>query len=117
MICFYAYPSGYVSLIVHYGKELDIHAFKAYLSSLHKGYVADEDIRIATRYNWDLGIKEPEGPVLREAYWRQSYRRTDSKDPNRVALFLSTNCSSSYKQMSDKNKLCPQCRTTPACSL
>jgi len=108
----YKCPSGYVSIIVQYGKDLDPQGFKTFLSSLLEGNVTDEDIRVATRYNWDLGIGgESEGTVLREAYWRQSYRRTKSDDPHRVALFLCTNCSSFYRQqISDKNKLCPQCR-------
>ena len=57
MIGCYTCPSGYVSLLVQYGRELDLHAFKTFLSSLLQGDVADEDIRIATRYNWDLGIE------------------------------------------------------------
>ena len=106
----YTCPSGYVSLLVQYGRELDLHAFKTFLSSLQID-AADEDIRIATRYNWDLGIKgDQEGTVLKEAYWRQSYRRTKSDDPHRVALFQCTNCSSFYRQrISDKNTFCPQC--------
>jgi len=108
----YVCPSGYVSLIVQYGKEPDHHAFKAFLTPLVQDNVADEDIRVATRYNWDLGTKdEPEGPILREAYWRQSYRRTKNDDPQRVGLFLCTKCNSFYRQqISDKNRLCPRCR-------
>jgi hypothetical protein len=111
MIGCYTCPSGYVSLIIQYGKELDLHAFKTFLSSLLQDSVTDEDVRIGTRYNWDLGIEgQPDGPVLREAYWRQSYRRTKNDDPDRIALFLCTKCDSFYQQqLSDKNKLCPQC--------
>lgn len=111
MIGCYACPSGYVSFLVQYGRELDLHAFKTFLSSLQSD-VADEDIRIATRYNWDLGLEgDREGAVLKEAYWRQSYRRTKSDDSNRVALFLCTKCSSLHRQqISDKNTLCAQCR-------
>lgn len=111
MVGCYACPSGYVSILVQYGKELDLHAFKTFLLSLQSD-VADEDVRIATRYNSDLGIEgDQEGTVLKEAYWRQSYRRTKSDDPNRAALFLCTKCSSFYRQrISDKNTLCPQCR-------
>jgi hypothetical protein len=91
-------PSGYVSLIVHYGKELDLHAFKTFLSSIQPD-VTDEDIRVATRYKWDLGIKgERDGKVLREAYWRQNYRRTKSDDPRRIALFLCSKCGSFYSR-------------------
>ena len=112
MIGCYTCPSGYVSLVVQYGKELDLHAFKTFLSSVVQDSVTDEDIRVGTRYNWDLGIDdEPDGAVLREAYWRQSYRRTKNEDPHRIALFLCTKCHSFYsQQISDKNKLCPQCR-------
>jgi len=108
----YTCPSGYISFLVQYGKELDLHAFKTFLSSLLPGGVTDEDIRIATRHDWDLGIKgEHGGTVLREAYWRQSYRRTKSDDPHRLALFLCTKCSSIYRQrISEKNTFCPQCR-------
>lgn len=112
MIGCYTCPSGYISFLVQYGKELDLQAFKTYLSSLLPGDVTDEDIRIATRYNWDLGIKEDhEGTALKEAYWRQSYRRTKNDDSHRVALFLCTKCSSFYRQpISDKSTFCPKCR-------
>ena len=111
MIGCYTCPSGYVSLLVQYGKELDLPAFKSFLSTLPQDNLTDEDIRVATRYNWDLGIKgQPDGKILREAYWRQSYRRTKTDDPHRMALFQCTKCSSFYQQqISDKNKLCPQC--------
>jgi hypothetical protein len=111
MLGCYICPSGYVSLLVQYGKELDPHEFKTFLSSL-QGNVTDEDIRVATRYNWDLGIRDgTDGIMLREAYWRQSYRRTKSDDPDRVALFLCANCSSFFHQkLSDKSRLCPHCR-------
>ena len=93
----YVCSSGYVSRIVTYGKKLDLAAFKALVSSLTKGVadVDDEDIRVGTRYTWDLGIKGNEsGMVLREAYWTQSYRRTKNDNPNRVALFLCGKCDS-----------------------
>ncbi len=111
MIGCYTCPSGYVSLIVQYGKELDIHAFKVFLSSLPQSNVADEDIRIGTRYTWDLGIEgESDDLVLREAYWRQSYRRTKNDDPFRMALFLCPKCNAFYsKKIPDKNRFCPRC--------
>ena len=111
MIGCYTCPSGCVSLIVQYGKELDIHAFKVFLSSLPQGNVTDEDIRIGTRYTWDMGIEGgSDGPVLREAYWRQSYRRTKNDDPFRRGLFLCAKCNAFYsKQISDQNMSCPQC--------
>ncbi|HMK82121.1 MAG TPA: hypothetical protein VK503_00225 [Candidatus Bathyarchaeia archaeon] len=109
----YVCPSGYVSRIVLYGNELNLHAFRKFLSSLLRGIVevTDEDIRVATRYTWDLGItNEPPGRVLREAYWTQRYRRTKTDDPHRTTLFQCTKCGSFYCQpFSDKNTFCPQC--------
>jgi hypothetical protein len=113
MIGCYSCPSGYVSRMVGYGRELDLNAFKTTVSAAAQeiGDVTDEDIRVATRYTWDLGVKqEPEGVVLKEAYWMQNYRRTKSDDPNRLALFLCTNCASFYCQpVAGKNILCPRC--------
>jgi hypothetical protein len=115
MIGCYTCYSGYVSRMVAYGKELDVKTFKAIVSAAIQGIgdVTDEDVRVASRYTWDLGVEgEPEGLVLKEAYWTQNYRRTKSDDPNRAALFLCTKCRSFYHQpATDKNRLCPRCRT------
>lgn len=111
----YSCPTGYVSRIVAYGRELDVNGLKALVSkAIHGiGDVTDEDIRVATRYTWDLGIEgEAPGVVLREAYWMQNYRRTKSDDPNRQALFLCAKCNSFYQQpATDTNALCPRCRS------
>lgn len=109
----YSCPSGYVSRIVHYGEELDLPAFKKYLSSLLQDIeVTEEDIRVATRYTWDLGISDAApGKVLREAYWTQRYRRTRTDDQLCPTLFQCTKCGSFYRQpFSDKNTLCAECR-------
>ncbi len=110
----YSCPSGYVSRMVTYGKRLNVNAFKTFISKALQGIedVTDEDVRVATRYTWDLGLKrKPEGMVLREAYWTQNYRRTKSEDQNRPALFLCVKCSSFYQQpVVSKNTLCPRCR-------
>jgi hypothetical protein len=115
MIGCYSCPSGYVSRIVAYGKELDVSAFKTIVTAAVQGIgdVTDEDIRIATRYTWDLGVRqEPEGVVLKEAYWTQNYRRTKSDDPNREAMFLCANCKSFYRQpATSRNEFCPRCAT------
>lgn len=107
----YACPSGYVSSIVQYGMEIDVEALKAFLSPLLQGNITNEDIRLATRYSWDLGIDDvPEGAVLREAYWKQNYRRTKSDNSHRVALFLCPKCGSFYTQpLSDPTRNCPKC--------
>jgi hypothetical protein len=112
----YTCRSGYVSLIVQYGKEVDLPAYKTLLSPLLQGNLTDEDLRVATRYSWDLGVEdESEGALLREAYWRQNYRRTKTDDPHRAALFLCTQCESFYCQrLSDVNKICPKCGKSAA---
>ena len=114
----YACSFGYVSRIVTYGKNLDLAEFKALLSSFTKGVadVDDEDIRVATRYTWDLDIKGGEsGMVLKEAYWTQNYRRTKNDNPNREALFLCSGCDSLFNQaFSESDRLCPRCRRLPS---
>ncbi len=89
-------PGGYVSRIVMYGRDIDVPGFKKFLSANTAGLgaVADQDIRIATRHPWDLGLegKVQEDIVLREAYWTQNYRRTKSDDPSRKGLFLCREC-------------------------
>ena len=110
----YVCPSGYVSRIVTYGTELNLATFKTMISGAlnEMGGVSDEDIRVATRYTWDLGIHgKPEGTALKEAYWTQNYRRTKSEDPNRPALFLCTKCNSLFHQsVAGKNTVCPRCK-------
>jgi len=107
----YSCPSGYVTCLIQYGRALDLQAFKIFLSAIQDD-VADEDIRVATRYNWDLAItNHTDGPIVREAYWRQSYRRTKSEDQQRTALFICTNCDSFYRQpISTVDNLCSKCR-------
>jgi hypothetical protein len=115
MIGCYTCASGYVSRIVAYGRELDLNDFRALVSAAVQGIgdVTDEDIRVATRYTWDLRVEgEPEGTVLKEAYWTQNYRRTKSDDPNREALFLCKCGSFYYQPATDRNRLCPRCRTS-----
>ena len=49
----------------------------------------EEDVRIASRYPWDLGITTGDGAKsMMVAYWTQNYRRTKSEDADRDALFL-----------------------------
>jgi len=107
----YACPSGYVSRLMNYG-EVDVVWFREFVSLLLRGVgeVKEEDIRVATRYAWDLE-ERGSGQVLKEAYWTQNYRRTENDDPNRDALFSCTNCRSFYVQrMAGKERLCQDCR-------
>ena len=109
----YRCPSGYVSCLIQYGKELDLQTFRTFLSAIQSD-VTDEDIRVATRYRWDLAItSQTDDAILREAYWRQSYRRSKSEDPHRISLFACTKCDSFYSQpITNKNTLCPRCQKT-----
>jgi len=111
----YSCSSGYVSRLLNYGAEVDLGWFRDFVSRISKGIgeVKDADVRVATRYPWDLGLKERGGfgRVLREAYWTQNYRRTESSDSGRPALFSCTSCQSFYVQsISGNETLCPNCR-------
>lgn len=103
-------PSAYVSRIVAYGEEVQVPNFKSFVESALNGssQVADEDIRTATRYSWDLNVaKQPAGKVLGVAYWVQNYRRSKTDDPNRLALFSCSKCHDLFVQpVSSKETLC-----------
>jgi len=113
MVGCYVCPSGYVSRIVRYSTKRDEEWFTSYLKEL-LGVQLDvkpQDVRVATRYNWDLGLGgEKHEAVLKEHYWVQSYRRTKSDDPNRQAVFMCSQCDSIFLQpASSNNTLCPAC--------
>ena len=107
-------PSGYVSRIVRYGDEIDIPEFKSFLENAVGSNldIQSEDIRTASRYSRDLGVKSDKERILREAYWTQNYRRTKSGDPDRPALFLCTNCNENLlvQPVTSKSSLCEKCR-------
>lgn len=107
-------PGRYVSRIITYGKELDLKRFKEFVRNAapNLGEVEDGDIRVASRYAWDLGLdKKKDDLVLREAYWAQNYRRTKVDDPERKALFLCSNRDSFFVQpLTSKEKFCLNCR-------
>ncbi len=111
-VCFVC-PAGYISRIITYGEEVNIQTFKEYLSKLFAGSLSleDEDIRVATRYIWDLGVKSGKDRVFRAAYWTQNYRRTKSDNPERISLFLCSNCNSPFLQpVTSTATLCQNCR-------
>jgi hypothetical protein len=107
-------PGRYVSRVIAYGKKLDLEQFREYIGRAARdmGEVEEGDIRVASRYAWDLGFdRETDDLVLREAYWTQSYRRTKSDDPERPALFLCSNRDSFFVQpLSSKERFCQSCR-------
>lgn len=104
----------YVSRIISYGKQVDTRRLKEFVRSVTPGMelTEDGDIRIASRYAWDLGLpREKNDFVLREAYWTQNYRRTRSEMSDRLALFLCSNRDSFFVQRLNSNaKQCPNCR-------
>ncbi len=102
--------AGYVSRVMTYGKEADTLQFKTFITNTigSMGTVQDEDIRVATRHQWDS--PDLAGDV-KVAYWTQNYRRTKSDDPNRGALFLCGNCNSFFVQpLGSRSALCTNCR-------
>lgn len=107
-------PDRYVSRIVAYGSRVDPDQFKKTLRGLAPGLegVESSDIRVASRYAWDLGLKrENDDLVVRLAYWTQSYRRTKNESTDRAALFLCNNKDSFFMQpMNSKNRFCRNCR-------
>lgn len=112
----YACPSGYVSRVVRYSSKRDLEGFLDYLRELlGPGVeVRPEDIRVATRYNWDLGLGGGERrEVVKEHYWVQAYRRAGGGDPNRPGVFMCFQCGALYVQpVSSKNTLCEKCRVS-----
>jgi hypothetical protein len=107
-------PDRYVSRIITYGSQVDPDQFKETVRGLAPGLerVESSDIRVASRYAWDLGLKrENDDPIVRLAYWTQSYRRTKNESADRAALFLCMNKDSFFTQpMSSRNRLCWNCR-------
>ena len=109
-------PGRYVSRIIRYGSEFDTGGFMAFVQGAVQGAQAVEagDIRVASRYAWDLGLaRESNGLILKEMYWTQNYRRTKSEDPDRVGIFFCANGDSFFIQpLKNDGRLCGRCRTS-----
>ena len=104
----YACPAGYVSKMMVYGRNDAREGLKAYVTKARGKPVKDEEIRTATRHSWDLDVP---GFEMRVAYWTQNYRGSKSEDPNREALFICSECGTTYvKPMSSLGTKCPNCR-------
>jgi len=106
----YSCPSGYVSRVIAYGRQDPTERLRAFL--LEKlGPDADlkgDDLRKATRHPWELGLP---GFEIIVAYWTQNYRRAKRDDPARPALFVCTNCGSTFIQpFSSSETLGLECR-------
>jgi hypothetical protein len=109
MVC----HAGYVSRIMTYSFNLDLGQFKSFIAkSLGPSIeLADQDLRTATRFPWDLGLVGSESEPVKVAYWTQNYRGSKKDDTNRPGLFMCSNCGALYVQpVSAKAVLCPSCR-------
>jgi len=107
-------PDRYVSRIIAYGNQVDPDQFTKILRGLAQGMegVESSDIRVASRYAWDLGLnRENDDLIVRLAYWTQSYRRTKNDSTDRIALFLCSNKDSFFMQpVNSRNRFCQNCR-------
>lgn len=114
----YACDAGYVSRVVSYGVNPVGPDLKALLEQALKGAleVRDDDIRVASRYAWDLGLEPGElGRLFWAAFWTQNYGRSKSTDPRRTALFCCRNCSALFLQPVNGAEIrCEKCRGEPA---
>jgi thiol-disulfide isomerase/thioredoxin len=111
----YACGGGYVSRIIMYGSQVDASKLRNFVDGLFSGSadIRDEDIRVATRHPWELGVDETGSgnTVLREAYWNQNYRRGMSKEPDRIALYRCISCGRLFTQpYSQEPAKCDSCR-------
>lgn len=113
-IACFSCSTGYVSRIVMYSKDSCAESLKSFVSKAVKGAmdIREEDIRVATRHPWEMGLEEDAAPdvILREAYWTQYYRRTKSDDPARTALFRCTSCGTLFTQpLNSDHSVCAGC--------
>ncbi len=109
LVACYACPSGYVSRVMAYGHKDTSERLREFLSGALGGSLSpkDSDLRNATRHPWDLGLADAE---MKVAYWTQNYRASKSNDPDRPALFVCSNCGSTYvKPVSKGGTKCPAC--------
>ena len=114
LIAAHVCPGRYVSRIIMYGEQIDSDEFKKFVQKACQGMgnVEDSDIRITSRYAWDLGLDRASNElIMKEGYWTQNYRRTKNDSPDRPALFLCSNGDSFFVQPVNLNeKLCQNCR-------
>lgn len=99
----------YVSRVIGYNAEPK--NFLEFIRKIAPGIeVKDRDIRTATRYSWDLGIKDKEGKVFVVSYWTQNYGASKVQGETRKALFLCSNCRAPFvKQYNSSETRCSKC--------
>jgi len=117
VVAAYSCHQAYLSRIILYSHSLDLAGSVATIAGLigKDQEVKEEDVRIASRYPWDIGLTAGDGQkMMMVAYWTQNYRRTKNEDPNRAALFLCEKCRTIFPHsLTEKQVLCPGCRPNP----
>lgn len=109
VLCFQACPGKYVSRVVFYNGSLE--GLISYLKEVARGIdVSERDVRVATRYGWDLGLKGKNEKVMRVSYWTQNYGASKVSSETRPALFLCSRCGSPFvKQFNSTTSICERC--------
>lgn len=110
----YSCHVAYLSRIIIYSESFGLNDSVDAITRLIGRYydVKEEDVRIASRYPWDLGMEDQRElrRLITVSYWTQNYRRTKSEDKDRVAIFLCENCHTVFPQaLSAQRILCADC--------
>jgi len=122
MVGAYVCPDGYVTRVIYFSITPDRTWFKNFLlSQFGEAIVNDRDLRLATRYGWDLESDAlPEirnmssTGVIKQVYWT-TYPKTD-EEKHRGIFVCSTpqtenGCRRLFVQdINSPNRLCPKCQ-------
>lgn len=117
----YVCPDGAVSRVIYFSRETDTEMFKTFLEGqLGKDSVNMHDLRVATRYGWELkGRAYPEisnvfkNSVVKQIYWTV-YPKTEAERRQRVFMCQShkgmRGCGKLFSQpIESENRLCQRC--------
>ena len=121
----YCCPSGFVSRVIYFGAEPDTNFFHSFLSNqLGNEIVQRRDLRLATRYGWELGegaekeLKELSyewrRPMIEEVYWIR-YPKSDAEKSRGIFLCQDPDsgkgCGKLFiQEITSKMRLCSSCR-------
>jgi len=123
IVAAYTCPDGFVSQVVYLtDSKPDLEWFREFLSEqVGKRNVSERDVRIATRYGWELGgktrrqIQSQLGPAgkLAEVYWTR-YPKTELQKKKAISLCIGSSSKPGCMRLfihSRKSKpvLCPEC--------
>ncbi len=114
----YVCPQGYVSRAVYFSDRPDAKWFLSFLSDqLGSQWVRSRDIRMATRFGWELGgsaedeIKQVSKTGKIVQYYWTFYPQNDEEKAR--GTFLCSNCKKLFvKLKSDPSLLCPKCTSS-----